>query len=289
MECQRMFKLTVKEYEKYLSTRIMNNMKLQHQVLRELSRATADAGRPGIAIPSIDLEYVTRRAGSRAGALKAIQRLVKAEQVLPIRKDLLVLPDTTGRLSVDLVDVIDAIAPRPYLITAGRALEHHHLSDQHFFGIIVLVPREVQKISWRGQTATFMVTTPSNIWGWKGGTRPQYAEPERAIIDALNHPRYGVSLTQVLDALLLGAKKDPRFLDRLLKTVVRLDSRAAARRTGLVVERLFGPARAEPYRSLIGENRTPILLRPRGNDSGPLDSSWRVKVNAIVEPERSAV
>jgi predicted transcriptional regulator of viral defense system len=284
-----MFNLTAEKYEKCFLAYRMNNVKLQHQVLRELSRAATEAGRPGIAIPSVDLNYVTERTGSRAGALKAIQRLVKSEQILSIRKDLLVLPDATGLLRIDLVDVIDAIAPRPYLITAGRALEHHHLTDQHFFGIIVLVPREVQKISWRGQTATFMVTKPSTIWGWKSGTRPQYAQPERAVVDALNHPRYGVSLAQVLDALLLGAKMDSRFLDRLLMTIVRLDSKSAARRTGLIVERLFGPERAEPYRQLIGENRNPILLRPRGKDEGPLDSSWRVKVNAIVEPERSSV
>ncbi len=284
-----MFKLTAEKYETCLLAYRMNNMKLQHQVLRELSRAAAEAGRPGIAIPSVDLNYVTKRTGSRAGALKAIQRLVKSEQILSIRKDLLVLPDATGLLRIDLVDVIDAIAPRPYLITAGRALEHHHLSDQHSFGIIVLVPREVQKISWRGQTAAFMVTKPSKIWGWKSGHRHHYAEPARAIVDALNHPRYGVSLAQVLDALLLGAKKDSRLFDSLLKTVVRLDSKATARRTGLIVERLFGPERAEPYRQLIGENRNPVLLRPRGRDNGPLDLSWRVKVNAIVQPERSSV
>jgi predicted transcriptional regulator of viral defense system len=204
---------------------------------------------------------------------------------VPVRKDLLVLPDTTGLLGVDMTDLVDAIAPQPYLITGGRALERHDLTDQHFFGVIVLVPGRVQKLLYRGQSATFLLTDATNIWGWQEGVRPQYAVAERAIVDALNHPRYAVSLTQALDALLLAATRDQGFMDRLLETVIRYRSRSAARRVGLVVERFFGADAAAPYRGLIGENRAPVLMRPRGSADGPVDHTWRVVVNAILEPE----
>jgi hypothetical protein len=88
--------------------------------------------------------------------------------------------------------LIDAIASQPYLITGGRALEHHQLTDQHFFGVIVLAASRVQKLTYRGQSATFLLTDPANIWGWEEGVHPQYATAERAIIDVLNHPRYAV-------------------------------------------------------------------------------------------------
>lgn len=205
------------------------------------------------------------------------------------------LPDTTGLLNIDMVDLVDAIAARPYLITGGRALEQSGLTDQHFFGLVVLVPGDVAKLRYRGQTATFFKTDPTNIWGWGTEDRPRYALPERAIIDALNHPRYGVSLTQALDALLLAASRDHALLDRLLAAVVRYSSgarghgsRSAARRVGLVVERLFGADAAAPYRYLIGENRKPVLMRPGGAPDGPLDRTWRVVVNAVLEPEDAA-
>ena len=63
------------------------------------------------------------------------------------------------------------------------------------------------------------------------------------------------------------------------------DSRSAARRVGLILEHLFGADAALPYRSIIGKNRAPALLRPGGADAGPIDASWRVVINALLEPE----
>ncbi|MGH9089795.1 MAG: hypothetical protein ACRDZR_00200 [Acidimicrobiales bacterium] len=262
-------------------------MRIEDHVLRELHRAAADAGRRGVSVPSSDLDAVTRRVDSREVAQKAIGRLVRAGRVVRVRKDLLVLPETTGLLGVDMVDLIDAIAPQPYLITGGRALEHYQLTDQHFFGVVVLVPGHMKKLSYRGQFTSFFRTHVTHIWGWGEGVRPQLATPERAIVDALNHPRYGVSLAMALDALLLAASRDPGFLDRLLATVVRYHSPAAARRVGLVMERFFGADTAAPYRELIGANRAPVLMRTSGTGTGPVDTSWRVVVNALLEPERA--
>lgn len=261
-------------------------------MLRELHRAALEAGRRGIAIPSADLGAVARRTGEREAAAQAVTRLIRAQRVVRVRRDLLVLPDATGLLSVEIADLIDAVSPPPYLITAGAALEHADLTDQHFFGLAVLVPSEVTQLRYRGQTATFIKTDPTNIWGSQPEARPSYALPERALVDALNHPRYGVSLTQALDALVRAASRDPEFLDRLHAAVLRYSSgsrghssRSSARRVGLVVERLFGADASAPYRDLIGTNRAPVLLRPSGSLSGPVDTTWRVVVNAVLEPE----
>lgn len=260
---------------------------MQHDdlVLRELHRAAVDAGRRGIAIPSEDLAAVESVTSSRAVAHKTLQWLVQSGRIVRVRKDLLVLPDTTGHLVVDLVDLVDVVAQTPYLITAGRALEHHDLTDQHFFGIAVLTPHQVKTLSFRGQDAQFFQTSKGHIWGAARGSGPKYALPERAVIDALNHPRYGVSLTQAIDALLLATTRDASFLERLHAAVVRYDSPAVARRVGLVVERFIGPEAAEPYKSLIGENRLPVPMRPLGKQDGVLDQEWRVNVNALLESE----
>jgi len=266
-------------------------MTIEDLVLRELHRAALEAHRRGIAVPSVDLGAVARRTGGRPAAEQALTRLVKAKRVVRVRRDLLVLPDTTGLLSIDMVDLVDAVAPQPYLITAGGALEHFDLTDQYSFGLVVLVPSEVTRLRYRGQTATFFKTDPANIWGWEPETRPRYALPERAIVDVLNHPRYGVSLTQALDAICRATSRDSAFLDRLHAAVLRYgagsrghSSRSSARRVGLVVERLFGADAAAPYRDLVGTNRTPVLMRPGGSPSGPIDSTWRVVVNAVLEP-----
>lgn len=261
-------------------------------VLRELHRAALDAGRPGVSIPSVDLDVVAQGTLDRQVAVHALDRLVQAQRAVRVRRDLVVLPDAAGLLKVDLADLVGVVAPEPHVITGGRALEHAGLTDQHFFGLVVLVPSDVAPLAWRGQRATFFTADPTNIWGSDPDSQPRYALPERALVDALNHPRFGVSITQALDALLRAEARDPSFLERLHTTVSRYGSgsrghgsRSAARRVGLVVERLFGADAAAPYRDLIGENRAPVLLRTGGSADGPVDRTWRVKVNAVLAPE----
>jgi predicted transcriptional regulator of viral defense system len=270
-------------------------MTIEDQVLQELHRAALEAGRRGIAIPSEDLDVAARRTGDRVAAKQALTRLIHARRVVRVRRDLLVLPEPTGLLGIDMIDLIDVVAPQPYVITGGAALEHFDLTDQHYFGLSVLVPSAVTKLRYRGQTTTFFTTDPSNIWGSEPDALPRYALPERALIDVLNHPRYGVSLTQALDALLRAHAREDAFLDRLFAAVSRYSagsqrhsSRSSARRVGLVVERLFGVDAAAPYRDLVGANRSPVLMRPGGSPVGPVDSTWRVVVNAVLEPEMAA-
>lgn len=267
-------------------------MTIEDIVLRDLHRAAAEAGRRGVAIPSIDLDAVARRIGDRNAAEQAVTRLIRARRVVRVRRDLVVLPDATGLVGIEIADLVDAAAPSPYLITAGAALQHFELTDQHFFGLAVLVPAEVTQLRYRGQTATFFRTAPTNIWGSDPEARPRYALPERALVDALNHPRYGVSLTQAIDALVRAASADSGFLDRLHAAVVRYragskghSSRSSARRVGFLLERLFGTDVAAPYRDLVGANRAPVLLRPGGSPSGPVDTTWRVVVNAVLDRE----
>jgi predicted transcriptional regulator of viral defense system len=261
-------------------------MSLEDRVLREMHGLALDAGRPSVSVPSSDLDSLSGVADGKWSAQSAIQRLVRSGRVTRVRRDLLVLPDSTGRLKLDLPDLIDVVAPQPYLITAGRALEHHDLIDQHFFGVTVLTPKELEPLSFRGQSAKFVKTDVENIWDWVETPRPRYALPERAIVDALNHPRYGVSLSLAVDALLAAERRDPNFTDRLLDTVRRFESPAIARRVGYVVHRFVGPDAAMPFRKLIGQNRSPVMLRPTGRRTGDVDSAWRVLVNAGVQPEK---
>ena len=105
------------------------------------------------------------------------------------------------------------------------------------------------------------------------------------ILDVLTSTRYGVSFSQALSALSLAVQRDPEVLERLVASVRRFESDAAARRVGSRVDRLFGPDSAAPFRELIGKSRTPVLLRRGGVTNGQVDPTWRVMVNASTEPE----
>ena len=260
-------------------------MALEDRVLVELHRAAALAGRPAVAVPSQDLEAADQQTGSRAKTKQALLRLSRAGRITPVRKDLLVLPDATGLVTVGLAELIDTVAPEPYLITGGRALQHCRLTDQHFFSTAVLVPTRVTTFSYRGETAAFLTARPEHIWGWEDDRRPRFAAPERALLDALNHPRYGVSFSQALSALRVAVSRDPGLIERLVISGRRYGSAAAARRVGLLVDRLLGSEAAMPFREMIGNSRTPVPLRPSGPAEGDVDRTWRVVVNATTEPE----
>lgn len=233
-------------------------------------------------MPSRDLDRPGMDSGHRHAAT-ALASLARSGRVVPVRKDLFVLPDVTGRLTVGLADLIEVVAPELHLITGGRALEEHKLTNQHFFSIIVLVPGPISGFSFRGEKAVFMVTESKRIWGWQEPT-PRYALAERALLDAVSHSRYGVSLPVAVGALRRAAKADPDFIERLVAAARRYNTDAVARRLGLIVDRLFGDTVAEPFVELIGASRTPVPLRPTGAKEGPIDRKWRIILNASFEP-----
>jgi predicted transcriptional regulator of viral defense system len=264
-------------------TAIICTVKIEDQVLVDLHRAASLADRPGIAVPSRDLKEETGK-GRQHDVKGALNRLTRSGRILSVRKDLVVLPDATGRVAVGLPELIGVVAPAHHLITGGRALEMSDLTDQYSFSVVVLVPTPVQEFSFRGEKAVFYTTKPARIWGWRSGNL-HFALPERAILDAVNHPRYGVSLQMAQSALRSAVDKDPEFLGLLSEAARRYDSTAAARRIGLLIDRLYGHDVAEPFRMLIGKSRTPVPLRPGGERKGPIDHTWRLIMNARVEPE----
>jgi predicted transcriptional regulator of viral defense system len=258
---------------------------LEDRVLIDLHRAASLAGRPGIVVPSHDLEATSGRLSNQR-ARDALKRLVQSGRALSVRQDLVVLPDATGRVPIGVPELIEVVAPTLHLITGGRALEHHGLTDQHSFTVIVLVPRPVASFSFRGEKAVFLETRAARIWGWSRNG-PHYATPERAVLDAVSHPRYGVSLSMGIGSLHAAAERDPKFLSRLAEATRRDNSSTAARRVGLIVERIFGEDLAAPYLELIGSSRTPVVLRAGGQRTGPVDQKWRVNVNASIELEQA--
>lgn len=262
--------------------------KIEDAVLVELHRAASLAGRPGIVIPSRDLAGADQLTGNRARTKAATGRLVRAGKVLPVRRDLLVMPDQTGIVTASLVDLIEAVAPRPYLITGGRALQAHDLTDQHYFSVTTLVPGRVDDFSYRGESTAFLTTAPERIWGAARDTGPQYASVERALLDALSHARYGVSIAQAAGVLRLGAQRDQDLLGRLLGAVRRYGEAATARRVGLLVDSLFGWDAAAPFATLVGTRRAAVPLRPNGPADGVVDTRWRVLVNVDLWPEDGA-
>lgn len=215
-----------------------------------------------------------------------VESLERAGRLRHVRRGVYALVDQSGVIRVDLLGLIAAITPKPYLVTAGRALEFHDLTDQHFRRVVVLVATQLRKWTWRGEEVSY-ARVRASLAGAAATrtrrTRARIAMPERAILDSLSHPSWGVTLAQVVEAMDLALRGREDFADRLAVEASALDNAALARRTGFLVSRLAGPEAARPFLPLLGASKAITPLRSGAPATGPIDSVWRVRENVGFE------
>jgi predicted transcriptional regulator of viral defense system len=250
-----------------------------------LSRVASLAGRPGIVVLDEDVAELDELAGSRPRSHAVLERLEPAGRIRRVRRGVYVLVDATGGVRVGILELIAASAPEPYLVTGGRALQFHGLTDQHFRRVHVLTPSQLRSWSWRGDEVRYVRTEAA----LRGGavrtrkTRARVATPARAIADSLSHPRWGVTLAQVVEALDVMLGRDPDFADALAVEVARQDNHALARRLGFLVSHLAGPNAARPFLALLGDSKAATPLQAGGGAVGPIDTRWQVRINVDLD------
>jgi predicted transcriptional regulator of viral defense system len=248
----------------------------------QLARQSHLAGRWPVVLDG-DLAAVDALTGSRQASFAVLRRMARTGQLERVRRGAYVLRDETGVLRVDLFGLVDALTPKPYLITAGRALVAHDLGDQHFRTAVVLVPSLRRDFDWRGDRVHYVLTEPARIWGSHGRKGPSVASPERAILDSFAHRRWGVTLPQSVEALDLALGRWPGFADTLATAAARYRNAAVARRLGLLVAHTAGESAAAPFRPLLGSSKAATPLDPTAERRGPLDSSWGVRINVDLD------
>ncbi len=244
-----------------------------------LARHATLAGRWPVVVED-DLAAIDALTGSRRASFATLRQLARTGQLERVRRGAYVMRDQTGVLRIDLHALIDALTPQPYLITAGRALTAHDLSDQHFRRAVVLIASPRRDFDWRGERVHHVLTARSRLWGAQARGGPRVAGPERAILDSLAHPRWGVTLAQSVEALDLALRRRPGFAERLAAAAARYRNAAVARRLGLLVTHLASEQDAAPFHPLRGSSHASTPLDQTAPRHGPLDTTWRVQVNA---------
>ncbi len=258
-----------------------------------LTRASSLAHRPGIVILDQDLPTLDILTRSKAESHNLIAALERDGYLRRVRRSTYVLVDSAGGVNSNLLDLIAALTPRPYLLSAGRALQFHDLSDQHFRRVHVLVPTQLRSWSWRGDEVRYSRTDrPLRRSATRTRkTRALIATPERAIADSLAHPKWGVGISQVIEALDILLTRDPSSADRLATEIAAHDSHTLARRLGFLTARLAGEDAARAFLPLRGPSKAATPLRTGIGSTGPIDSTWNVQMNVdldlIMRPKQS--
>ncbi len=258
---------------------------LSERAFVALNRRALDAGRHPVVRLDEDLQALDATTGSRRGSQDALRQLVRDGRVRRVRRGVYLVVAPTGSTDARVLPIIDAVTLRPYLITAGRALAELGLSDQHFFRVTVLTSHRLHDWSWQGDEVHHAMLAPERIWGPCTPDGPQVARPERAILDCLANPRWGVSLMQAAEAI-DRALPDHTSPERLAQAAERYGSAAVARRLGYLLELLHGPGVAEPLLALRGRSHAHVLLSSSAPDHGPTSPRWGVRIN--IDPDALA-
>ena len=123
-----------------------------------------------------DLPSVDTLTGSRNATLALLRDRTQAKQPHRFRRGAYNMGKETGIFRVDLFQLIDAITAPPYLITAGRALAAHELSDQYLRQAIVLVTTSRRSFISRGNKGGYALLARSRR-GRQGHERTKRLRP----------------------------------------------------------------------------------------------------------------
>jgi hypothetical protein len=130
-----------------------------------LNRRVLDAQRYPVVRLDEDMEVLDAATGSRRRSQDALRQLKRDGRLRRVRRGICLLVAPTGSTDVRALPLIDAITPRPHLITAGRALAEPGLSGQHFSRVIALTSHCLNDWTWQGDEVRYALLAPERIWG----------------------------------------------------------------------------------------------------------------------------
>lgn len=249
--------------------------------------AAIDRSLGQVVVLPFDWAVLDAVTGTRSRSQDVLHRLHRSGWLIQVRRGAYVVRPRSRALKVSFLELVAALSPPVHLVTAGRALSEAGLSDQSFRQAVVLVPSREKPWQWQGESVRYVTTLPTKIWGDRvrliGRFQARIATPERAILDSLAKPSFGVTLAQATEAIDKAISRQDSFLISLARETARYRSPFVARRLGFIVEQLAGSAASQSFTALIGRSQRNIPLLPGAQNDGPINKKWRIRVNVPVE------
>ncbi len=229
--------------------------------------------------------------GSYAAVTSGLGRLRRQRRVFsPTRGLYVVVPPeyrSWGVVPADwFIDDLMGHLGRQYYVALLSAAAYHgaaHQAPQVFQTMVDgrVLDRAIGRVRLRFYVSAHVGGTPTQPVVTHTGSVP-VSTREATVVDLVREPSASGGISNVATILREIGELDGAVLAMLAAR----HGRALARRTGWLVEHYgtcqdLGPLRLVAILDL-GE---PALLSPSGPRRGPTDSAWRVRVNAVVEPD----
>lgn len=178
------------------------------------------------------------------------------------------------------------VGDAPYFISHGSALELNRMVTQPQLAIIVSCAKRLRPQHIHGYEFRFVEVKPEAFFGvtdlWiTPEEKIRISDPERTIVDGLDHPQYVGGVTEVAKGLWM--KRDTLLIGRLIDYALRLDVGAVIRRLGYLLE--FYQLADNDALGRLQARLSPTYQRldPLFPNEGRMLARWRIRLN--VEPD----
>jgi len=215
-------------------------------------------------------------------------RLVKKGWLERLRPGLYQLvPADRGREGVGDTNPLaaGAVLTDPYFFSFATACTHHGLTEQVFAEVYLVTRNRLKPRVVRGTRYVFVPVSEDRFFGFGEvnvlDTTVQMATPERALLDAMERPRYAGGIGEV--SRIVSRTEGRVSWNALAHMIARFDVSALSQRLGYLLE-LNGVDIPDELRAAIEASIKPgskVLLasRARWGTHGSLAKAWNVVEN----------
>lgn len=180
---------------------------------------------------------------------------------------------------------VEDVIQGPHFFSYATACKHHGFTDQVFPRYYVAVPRQRPKLALAGVEVVFVQVQEEHLFGWETVEiyrRPvPMADPPRALLDALDRPRYAGGIGEV--SLMVRSAARRLDWDRLLEYLERLGTAALAQRLGYLLDLHEAPVPPRVRRKLLAYvtpgRKLLLASRERWGTRGSAHPDWNVVEN----------
>jgi predicted transcriptional regulator of viral defense system len=238
---------------------------------------------------TVTLAELREKLGASDGYARLLaHRLVKKGWLERLRPGLFQLvPAERGREGVADTHPLTAgsVLVDPYFFSYGTACTHHGLTEQAFAEVYLACRERRRTETIRGKRYVFVYVPEKHFFGFEEtlvlGQPVQMATLERALLDAIERPRYAGGIGEVSR---IAARAAPRVSwDALIELLRKWRSSALVQRVGYFLDlhgaEIPGEVREALLELILPTSKIQLGARRKWGTSGKLVRPWNVVEN----------
>jgi predicted transcriptional regulator of viral defense system len=183
--------------------------------------------------------------------------------------------------------MVGAALVEPYYFSYYTANSHYGFTTQMPFTLFIATTKKKPKVEWQSVAFQFVTLPKRKFFGYRieraFDAEVYMAEPEKAIVDSFDKPRYVGGMEQLARITWRGLARVDKA--KLVDYAVRMGSQSLVQRLGFIIDYLSKESLVQPLpadlksKLLKSVGNAPIYLDSKRDKTGSFSKDWRVVDN----------